>query len=95
VRISGMSSRVEATNAIQPPDHWIFASERMKGRTPRAGNMLARDHLRGNAIKLGIPNQYEDGKIFTKETGFPAFLKNEELMREAPFGLWPPSHWLA
>jgi integrase len=35
-------------------EDWIFASDRLKGRKPRTGGILAQDYLRPAAIKLGI-----------------------------------------
>lgn len=33
---------------------WVFASKRMKGRTPRVGNMLVRDYLYPAAVAAGV-----------------------------------------
>ena len=37
----------------QPCD-WVFASFRLKGRKPRAANMLVEDHLRPAAVAAGV-----------------------------------------
>ncbi|MGA8186604.1 MAG: tyrosine-type recombinase/integrase, partial [Candidatus Sulfotelmatobacter sp.] len=37
----------------QPTD-WVFASQRLKGKKPRVGNMLVEDHLRPAAVRAGI-----------------------------------------
>ncbi len=34
--------------------HWVFASTRTKGKTPRVGNMLVRDYLYPASVKAGV-----------------------------------------
>jgi integrase len=46
------------------PEHWVFASFRLKGKKPRAANVLVEDHLRPAAAKAGIlQSEMKDGKL--------------------------------
>ena len=36
------------------PEHWVFASLKLKGRQPRTANMLVEDHLRPAAVRAGV-----------------------------------------
>jgi len=36
------------------PQDWVFPSYRLHGRKPRTGSVMAQDHLRPAAVKLGI-----------------------------------------
>lgn len=36
------------------PQDWVFPSFRLHGRKPRTGSIMAQDHLRPAAVKLGI-----------------------------------------
>jgi integrase len=45
------------------PKDWVFASNKEKGRIPRAGNMLVSDYLRPAAIKAGVLRVSEDGRV--------------------------------
>jgi integrase len=46
------------------PTNWVFASNKEKGRIPRAGNMLVSDYLRPAAIKAGVLRVAEDGTVY-------------------------------
>jgi integrase len=48
---------------------WIFASNREKGRIPRAGNMLVSDYLRPAAVKAGVLRVAEDGRVYDASGG--------------------------
>jgi integrase len=53
---------------------WVFASEKEKGRIPRAGNMLVSDYLRPAAIKAGVLLVGDDGKLYdTKKSPVKRF----------------------
>src|SRR5208283_4059179 len=41
------------------PEHWVFASFKLKGRQPRTANMLVEDHLRPAAVKAGALKEGE------------------------------------
>ncbi len=47
------------TTPYSQPEDWVFASLRLKGRQPRAANMLAADHLRPAAVKAGVLKEGE------------------------------------
>lgn len=42
------------TSPYSQPGNWVFASFRLKGRQPRAANMLVAGHLRPAAAKAGV-----------------------------------------
>jgi integrase len=49
---------------------WVFASKRMKGKTPRVGNMLVRDYLYPAAVAAGVLSEKTIlGKKRDKKTG--------------------------
>src|SRR5438132_1403974 len=49
----------QKTPYSQPGD-WVFASNRLKGKQPRVGNMLVSDYLRPAAAKAGILSSHRD-----------------------------------
>jgi integrase len=47
------------TTSYSGPEHWVFASFKLKGRQPRIANMLVEDHLRPAAVRAGVLKEGE------------------------------------
>lgn len=80
---------------------WVFASDRSKGKTPRVGNMLVRDHLYPAAVKAGVLTtasvrakkwDEESGKEVEAEKTVYFDRKGEQVKR---FGFHPFRHSLS
>jgi integrase len=65
-RLPGISDRkghpTSPDTLYAKPEHWIFPSTKMKGRTPLNASMMAKDKIRAAAIKVGI--RLEPGQRF-------------------------------
>jgi len=47
------------TTSYSGPEHWVFASFKLKGRQPRTANMLVQGHLRPAAVRAGVLKEGE------------------------------------
>jgi integrase len=44
----------QAETPYSKPDDFVFASFKLRGKTPRTGNMIVEDYLRPAAIQAGV-----------------------------------------